>query len=426
MKKTGFIDFDDAVASDELSEIIEVLLSFATAMLQAGAAAFRVRDRMGVIGNGLGLDSLAVQFAIDSVTVSAHRGREHATLVREIAPPGINVSRINALHRLAGAARHGLTPHELLTKIESIKATSSRYSIAQTIPAAVVACGAFAFFNGGNVQEMVGAAIGGGIAQYLRVLLSRRCFNQYATVALCALVASGVYWLITMVSITAGFGEAHHVSGFISSMLFMSPGFPMIVALSDLLQHLALPAVSRLAYSMVILLAAASGVFAVTVLVGFSVAAPAPLIEHSLPLRLVLRGILSFGGGCGFAILFNSSPRTVLVGGLLALVANELRLALHDAGMTLSLATSFGALGLGLLAALARRHTSGHYNALMAPWLVMMVPGIYGVETVVQLNQGNVVEALSLGTLCVFCMGALAAGLAAARFISDRRWAIES
>ena len=74
MKKTGFIDFDDAVASDELSEIIEVLLSFATAMLQAGAAAFRVRDRMGVIGNALGLDSLAVQFAIDSVTVSAENG----------------------------------------------------------------------------------------------------------------------------------------------------------------------------------------------------------------------------------------------------------------------------------------------------------------------------------------------------------------
>ena len=46
---------------------------------------------------------------------------------------------------------------------------------------------------------------------------------------------------------------------------------------------------------------------------------------------LLLRGIASFAGGCGFAVLYNSSTRTVLVVGVLALLGNELRRMASDA-----------------------------------------------------------------------------------------------
>jgi hypothetical protein len=74
--------------------------------------------------------------------------------------------------------------------------------------------------------------------------------------------------------------------------------------------------------------------------------APPPPPEFGETLTLLLRAIASFAGGCGFAILYNSSPRTVLAVGALALVGNELRLALHDAGMTLAPATFLGALAV--------------------------------------------------------------------------------
>ena len=46
-----------------------------------------------------------------------------------------------------------------------------------------------------------------------------------------------------------------------------------------------------------------------------------------LATTLLLRGVASFIGGCGFAVLYNASWRTVLTVGVLAVAGNELRLS---------------------------------------------------------------------------------------------------
>ena len=80
------------------------------------------------------------------------------------------------------------------------------------------------------------AAVGGGLGQTARTLLSRKGFNQYAMTALCAVLASGVYCLIVLGFGVRSFALAHAV-GFISSVLFLVPGFPLVAALLDLVQH---------------------------------------------------------------------------------------------------------------------------------------------------------------------------------------------
>ena len=54
-----------------------------------------------------------------------------------------------------------------------------------------------------------------------------------------------------------------------------------------------------------------------------------------------------------------------------------------------------------------------------------MVPGTYAFETVVLFNQGDVLPALQAATLGGFVVGAMALGLAAARFVSERGWLVE-
>ena len=54
--------------------------------------------------------------------------------------------------------------------------------------------------------------------------------------ALCAVLASGVYCLIVLGFGVRSFSLAHAV-GFISSALFLVPGFPLVAALLDLVQH---------------------------------------------------------------------------------------------------------------------------------------------------------------------------------------------
>jgi len=52
----------------------------------------------------------------------------------------------------------------------------------------------------------------------------------------------------------------------------------------------------------------------------------------------------------------------------------------------------------------------------------MMVSGLYAFETLVYFNQGEIFKALAAGVLVGFAGGAIAFGLAAARFISEPEW----
>src|SRR5438132_120131 len=221
-------------------------------------------------------------------------------------------------------------------------ATSSVERVEEHPPAGIGDALEVLIWFGGAMLEVAAASTGGAIGQWLRSLLSRRRFNQYGLAVLCAVVASGVYALIAIASVHAGFGPARHAAGVISSVLFLIPGFPVVAALLDLLQYQIVVAVTRFAYSAMMLLAAAFGLGFVAALVGFETVQP-QTSDLAEPVKLLLRAIASFAGGSGFAIVYNSSRRVVIAVGLLASGANELRLALHDAGMMLAPATFFGA-----------------------------------------------------------------------------------
>jgi uncharacterized membrane protein YjjP (DUF1212 family) len=407
-----------------LSDALDGLMRFSAVMLRAGDSAFRVREWTEKVARAMWFDALSMQIALGSLSASARRGDEQATLVREVAPPGIDAWRLGELEHLARHAQPGLSAPELAARLAAIEAEPPLYTTVQTAAAVGVASGAFSYLNGGGPLEVVAAFFGGGAGQWLRSLLFRHSLNQYAVTALCAVVASGIYCVITAAAAGIGLRAFHH-AGFISSALFLVPGFPLVAALLDLVQHQMLAGITRLAYGTMLLLAAAFGLCIVAAAAGLTTVSPPPLQLSELA-TLSLRAIASFAGGCGFAILYNSSVRTVLAVGGLALVGNELRLVLHDAGMTLELATFFGALSVGLLASLARRRLREPRIALTVPGIIIMVPGIYAFETVVLFEQGAVLAAMQAAVLGGFVVGAMALGLAAARFISERRWIVES
>jgi uncharacterized membrane protein YjjB (DUF3815 family) len=110
----------------------------------------------------------------------------------------------------------------------------------------------------------------------------------------------------------------------------------------------------------------------------------------------------------------------------LALVGNELRLALHDAGISLALATFVGALIVGLLGSLPRHRLHEPRIALTVPGIIIMVPGTYAFQTVVLFCQGDELAGLRTAVLGGFVVGAMVAGLAAAHFVSERAWLVES
>ena len=408
-----------------LNRTLEVLLRFGAMMLRAGDTAFRVRDSVKMLGGRLGVESLSVQIALDGMTATGRRGGELVTITSEIGPPGINAWRISALEKLARESGTGLTTRTLADKLDAIEAAPPLRSIATVAIAIGLASGAFSFLNGGDSLGTAMAVVAGGFGQALRALLFRRRRNQYAVTALSAVVTAGLYCAGIASLGATGFGPGH-AAGFIFSVLFLVPGFPLVASLLDAVQHQPVAAVSRLFYAIMILLAAAIGLSAVAAVAGLAATTAPPAPSSIDPATLALRALASLLAGFGFAALYNSSTRTVLAVGILSLVGNDLRLALHDFGMPLPPATFFGALAVGLLASLAEAHLQEPRITLTVPSIIIMTPGLYAFQTIVMLNQGDVLTALQAGANFCFVVGAMAMGLAAARFMTERRWLVES
>ena len=400
---------------------LQELLRFGSLMLSAGETAFRVRRSMGAIACGLGFESLSVQLGARNLVASGCRDGETATLMRDVEIPSVNSERIGALEALARTIPLDMNSREFAAKLATIETAPSRYSIAQTSMAVGAACAAFAFLNGESWVEVTACSIGGVVGQALKSFLIRRRFNQYAVTVLCAAVASAFYCVAAALAHGAGFGVGPSNVGVVSSVLFLIPGFPLVTALLDQLQHETAAALSRLAHAMMFVLTAAVGLSVVIALVGFSIE-PTPQHMFGKPLMIVGWAVASFCGGCGLAILYNGTWRNVLHVGVIAVIGNELHLLLHKSGVPLPLATFLGALAVGLTASIAGRWIREARVALTVPAVVMMVPGLYALETLVYFDRGEILQGLSAGVLVGFVVGSIAFGLAAARFISQPEW----
>jgi uncharacterized membrane protein YjjP (DUF1212 family) len=415
----GSSDKGDATAPPELVDALEALLWLGAAMMGAGNTASGTRESMATMASKLGLDALSVSFSLDSIAATAQRSDRQETMVREIGLPGVNAWRLRELEQLVESTAPGCPPRTIKTKLAEIEALPPLFSNIQIVVAVSLASAAFAFLNGCPILEIVAAGIGGGTGQWARSYLSRRKLNQYGVAAICAIVAAGVYVLTATVASRAGFRFTGHPAGFISSVLFLVPGFPLVAALLDLLRHQTVAALSRLSYSVMLFLAATFGLSVIVGIVKVDLSLHSPL-ELAYPVKLLLRAVASFVGGFGFAVLFNNSIRTAFAVGILALAANELRLGLHDAGMMLAPASFFGALAAGILAPFAEGRLGVPRIAITVPTIIIMIPGVYAFEMIVFFNRGQMLDALQAMALCGFATGALAMGLAAARFFSSK------
>lgn len=416
----------DKPATDKpaLVDILDGLLRFGALMQRAGNSSFRVCEVVGLLARSFAIDSLSLECSLNAMTATARRGEERATLAVAVAPLGINVWRMGALERLVEGVQPGFTLAALNAELDVIEAAPPLHPVVVVGVAVAFASAAFAHLNGGGVPVLVAAFVAGGAGQMMRGVLQRRHLNQYAMTALCAIFAAGLFCLITTLQDRTGIGR-NDAAGFISSVLFLVPGFPLVAAVLDLLQHQTVAGVARLAYGTMVLLAAGFGLSVVAALAGLTVTAQLPPPE-GMAATLALRGLASFVGGCGFSILYNSSMRTALVVGVLAIIGNELRLGLHDMGLALPPATFIGAFTVGLLAGVVRSSLREPRIAFTVPGIIIMVPGLYAFQTVVQFAQGNALAGLEAAILAAFVVGAMAFGLAAARFATQRRWLVES
>jgi len=410
-------------AEAPLIEVVDALLRAGALMLRSGESAFRVRDDMQALAHRLGVDDFAMLITVTTMTATVRRGGEHETVVHHVGPLGINAWRLGAIERLVRDSGALFTPAALHAALDAVEAQGPLHSVATVALAVGAASAAFAWLNGGTLAEMLSAIVAGALGQTLRLQFLTRHFNQYAVTAFCGLAAGTLYCATAALLARAGL-MADHGIGVIAAGLFLIPGFPLVAALLDLLQHQTPAGLARLAYGTTLVLAAAFGLGVVIAAIGFAPPAPAPPLDV-VP-RIALRALASFAGGCGFAVLYNSAWRTVLAVGFLALAGNEFRLALQDAGANQAIATLAGVLLVGLLASRVQPILHAPRIALTVPGIIIMVPGAAAFQAVVLFSRGDTMGGLQSAVVAGFVVGAMAIGLAMARFASERRWLFEA
>jgi uncharacterized membrane protein YjjP (DUF1212 family) len=407
---------------EQLVPAVACLLRFGATMLRSGTVSFRVREGISRLGRAMGLQGITVDLAFDVITVTAGKLGRSLTSTTRVSGFGINAYRLGMLEHMLANARTPLSAAAVTAQLDVVDATPPLRSALTVILAVAIACAAFACLNNGGPSAMLGAAIGGGIGQWLRMELLARKLNQFALTAVCTVVATAAYCLVAAGLTAAGFEVPAQAAGFISSALFLVPGFPLVAAVVDLMQTDLSIGVTRLAYGIMLVFAAGFGICLVAAAAHLSAAPLPPGWDLGPVWHLLPWGAATFIGACGFAILYNSTWRTVWVVGVLALVGNEIRLGLNDAGMALAYATFIGALIVGLMATAARHFVHEPRIALSVPGIVIMTPGTLTYQALIHFVQGDISGALANAVQGGFVIGAMAVGLAAARLLTDRAW----
>lgn len=416
---------ENALEPVQLIRVSGTVLRMGKAMLSTGHGSYRVKAAMGQAALALGLDRHEAHVTLTEITATSHRGPIFRTEVAEQRVIGVNADRLQALSDLANEMHPGMTVDEVNERLDRIEHRKPLYAPVINAASAGVACGAFAFLNNGGLIEVIGATLGAGIGQYIRRALIHRKVNQFGATMVAAAVAALAYLgFVLLLDLATGSDASSHEAGFISSVLFLVPGFPLVTGALDLAKMDFSAGVARLVYALTILTSAGLAVWAVTLATGLA-ADPIPRPDLGWWAMFGLRILASFFGVLGFALMFNSPVRMAVWAASIGMVANVLRLTLADQGLAIQAATMVATVLVSVLVAMVGPRTGIPRTALSVPAVVIMVPGVAAYRAVVGFNNGATDIALSAGATATFVVICIALGLAAGRILTDRTWGFE-
>lgn len=432
------------MTSAPLGEVAQAVAGVGAAMLGTGTASYRVERGMQRAGAALGCDEVVTLVTLRKVVVTVERDGQSWTEGAETPALHVNADHLDRLERLVrhlgdraegpdatdtaeasdrsdAAAAGTPTPAEVHAAVEAILRIPSPYPPWLVALAVGVACAGFAGLSGGGPVEMAAAFVGAGLAQRARAWMLGTGLNPFFVVAVTAALASGLYLTVVAVLQSVGLAQDRTQAGFVSAVLLLVPGFPLVTGTLDLLRTQVEAGLARLAYASTVLLMAAVGMLAVS-----AVASP----ESTGLTRTVLEQsgwaaalVLTFVSAAGFAVLFTLPPRLTLVAGAAAVVGNAVRLALLQSGSSSALAAFAGAATIGLAGAVLAPRLHVSRIVLTIPAVIPMVPGTAAYACLVELSRNALLPALSSGLEAGLVVLALALGLAVARILTDPEWA---
>ncbi|MBO5572584.1 MAG: threonine/serine exporter family protein [Ruminococcus sp.] len=393
-------------------------------MLSVGTGAWRVRASMNKISRALGITCNA-DIGLLSIEYTCIENGETFTNAISLNTTGVNTEKLNELESFTDgfaerAGKYSMEQfHMILDKFGEMKGNYKSWDLGL---ASGLACCAFTFLLGGGIFEMIGAFIGAGTGNFVRRKLLERHITLLGNVSVSVAAACTAYVLfIKLAELIFGISDIHQ-AGYICSMLFIIPGFPLITGGIDLAKLDLRSGLERITYALIIIVTATMTGWAAATVFRF---APANFEEQQIQplMMLVFRLITSFLGVYGFSLMFNSPRRIAATAGCIGMIANTLRLELIDfADMPVGAAAFIGALSAGLMASALKKWIGWPRITLTVPSIVIMVPGMFMYKGIYYIVLNDIATGGLWLTKAFLIVLALPLGLIAARILTDNNF----
>lgn len=409
-------------AEHQMGEDADAVLRLGAMIMAAGTGGYRVIRAMKRAARALGFDRVEAVISVNNITCSFHKGELFRTIVVNRDNPAVDASRIEALENLSHSMGSSYTAEELHRELDQIEQrVGKRWPVWVQALAAGLACSGFAVLNHYPFLEAVVVALAAAVGQIVRHSCARRHLNQLGTTAVAAVVASLMYLFMAKGLAMVGIIDSPtFTTGYVASVLFLIPGFPLFSSLLDLSRFDLFSGLSRLCYATTVICTATMAATAVSLITGLQPLPPDPATPNLL-WYLEATGA-TIVGIAGFAILFNSSRRMVIAATTIGTVANMVRLVYTEAGLQPQFAAFIGALVVGLLGALLTKRISIPRITITVPASVVMIPGTAIYRTVYYLNSGDIDSGVGTAASASLSIIAIGAGLVVARMLTDPDW----
>ena len=394
-------------------------LRYGMMLLSAGASGYRVIRSVKRCARSLGFDNADVLVGFNTISCTFHKGEEFRTVVADVPLPGVNASRIEALestaHTMLQSYRTADVVNAALDEIERIP--TPRWPLWLACIAAGLACAGFAVLNRFGYETAALVFVCSAMGQWVRVKLHHTHFNLLGVTAVAAWVSASLFLLLAYLLPTSG----DLSPGFVASVLFLIPGFPLFTSFVDLARFDFTAGIPRLFFALEIIVVIMLTVSVVAML-SDTPELPSAAVPRSREF-MAAGALASFVSvGC-FALLFNSSRRMAVIAATLGMAANVARLALLADGVRSYLAAFVAALIIGVAGGLLGRVAKVPRTTVTIPAAVVMIPGPVIYAAVHNFAVGDIINALSKFTEVSFVVLFIAGGLSVGRMLTDPTWA---
>ena len=380
---------------------------------------------MNHAAEGLGV-LCSADIGLTNINLTCFDDSGSCSLSLSLRTTGINTDRLKAMSDFIRDFQKRAASVSVKTFHEEFDAMDSKPGFYQAWNlglAAGIACAAFTYLLGGGPVEMFCALVGAACGNYLRMKMLHRKLALIACVSASVAAACGVYVCVEqLLALMFGLSEVHE-AGYICSMLFIIPGFPLITGGIDLVKLDMRSGIERVAYSVMIIMIATMSGLAMAMLLHFK---PGDL-ERGMELHpgvdYGIKALMSFIGVYGFSLMFNSSRRMAAAAGVIGMIANMLRLCLiEEAGMFYYMAAFLGAMSAGLMASWIKTKTGFPRMSLTVPSVVIMVPGLYLYRGIYNIGFGDFLVGSEWLFRAIMIIMVLPLGLVFARLFTDSKF----